>query len=296
MSTQQTAPTLYLETNGHKYAYRYFGPASSPHPPLMFLQHFRGTMDHWDPELINPLAIHRPILLFDNAGVGKSSGIVADSFSGWAAHVVAFLDAFLPTINRTNVDLLGFSMGGMAAQMVALDTPRLVRKLVLAGTGVSWGPDVEGGDSSNVMLLASAVTDAEEKAAFLKTFYSPSAEKQARGAQWWERMNQRQLDGRSPYVDVEGSQRQLAAVGKWLNPETDPSEASYTRLGQLTIPVLVANGDNDVLIPSHNSWVLSQRIKTATLIIYPDVGHGFLNEQAEMFGKHVELFLDSKQV
>lgn len=295
MSTQQTAVTVYLVTNGRKYAYRYFGNTFSFNPPLMFLQHFRGTMDHWDPDLINPLAAHRPILLFDNAGVGKTAGTVADTFAGWAGHVIAFLDAFLPTIGCPQVDLFGFSMGGMAAQMVALDAQRLVRKLVLGGTGPSMGPDVVGGDPQYVMMLANAETDAEEKAAFLKTFYSASAEKQAKGDQWWARMNERQLEGRSPYLDEAGTQRQLATVTKWMT-HGEAGGRSLERLGQLNIPVLVANGDSDLLVPTHNSFVLQQSIKQVALLIYEDVGHGFLNEYAERFGKHLETFLDLDDV
>lgn len=255
MSTQQSAPTLYTTTKSLRYAYRYFGEIHSPNPPLMFLQHFRGTMDHWDPALINPLALTRPILLFDNAGVGNSGGEVADSFSGWADHVISFLTAFLPTIGKDKVDLFGFSMGGMCAQMVALNAPHLIRKLILGGTAPSAGEGVVGGDPEMSKILAIASTDSEEEAGFLKTFYSPRAEKQELGRAWWKRMNERVLDGRSPYLDAEGTGRQITAVTKWLTP--GEAGGSYDRLSELKMPVFVANGDNDVLVPTENSWVLS---------------------------------------
>jgi pimeloyl-ACP methyl ester carboxylesterase len=129
MSTQQTAKTEYIEANGIKFAYRRFGLTTGV--PLVFVQHFRGTMDHWDPDLINPPAKTRPIVLLDNSSVGFSGGEVPETFAGWAAKVVALVEA----LGTKQVDLLGFFMGGMTAQMVALNASHLVRSLILGGTG-----------------------------------------------------------------------------------------------------------------------------------------------------------------
>src|SRR5271170_357092 len=139
MSTQQTAKTLYADVNGTKMAYRRFGnPAKVP---LVFMMHFRGTMDHWDPALINPVAKSREVILIDNAGVGKSSGDIPDHYSGWAQNVIDLLS----TISVNKIDLLGFLMGGFVAQMVTLKAPSLVRSLILAGTGPSAGEGVQQG-------------------------------------------------------------------------------------------------------------------------------------------------------
>ncbi|MCJ1279798.1 hypothetical protein MMC21_007622 [Puttea exsequens] len=286
MSTQQTAKTQYVDAAGIRFAYRLFG--STTGTPLVFLQHFRGTMDHWDPALINPLALTRPILLLDNAGIGKSSGSVPDNFPGWAANVIALLEA----LGIKKFDLLGFSMGGMAAQLVALNAPTLVRRLVLAGTGPSKGDGVEGGPEWAFKALYAAQTAEENEDAFLKTFYSLSEEKQALGREWWKRINERTVD-RSQYLGPDGTQRQTEAVMKWIGGE---GEGSYERLGDLKMPVFVASGDDDILVPTANSLMLWRRISGAHLHIYPDVGHGFLNEYAAMFAEHVRLFLDADKV
>lgn len=135
MSTQQTAKTLYTSVNNIKFAYRRLGP--SPGLPLVMLQHFRGTMDHWDPAIINRLAAQRPVILIDNSGVGKSGDEVATTYRGWGDNVIAVLSA----LGIEKIDLLGFSMAGCAAQMVALTAPLLVNKLILAATCPSFGPN-----------------------------------------------------------------------------------------------------------------------------------------------------------
>ena len=286
MSTQQTAKTQYINAAGTTLAYRLFG--SQTGIPLVFLQHFRGTMDHWDPALINPLALTRPILLLDYTGVGKSSGTIPTDFAGWATAVIALVN----TLHIPQIDLLGFSMGGMAAQLVALKAPILVRRLILAGTGPSKGEGVAQGPEWAFKVLYSASTPAESEAAFLKTFYAQSEQKQALGKAWWARMNERSED-RSGYLGAEGTQRQAEAVIKWMSGE---GETSYERLGELNIPVFVANGDSDIVVPTSNSYVLHQRIPGSHFHIYPDVGHGFLNEYAGLFAEHIRLFLDTERV
>jgi pimeloyl-ACP methyl ester carboxylesterase len=245
-------------------------------------------MDHWDPDLINPLAKTRTILLLDNSGVGFSSGEVPETFAGWAANVVALVEA----LEIKQIDLLGFSMGGMAAQMVALNAPHLVRRLILGGTGPSAGEGVEQGPSEVFTMIYSAVGPEHSEAAFLKTFYSQSEEKQAIGKAWWKRMNERKE--RSDYLGPEGTQHQTNTVIAWMTPGNP--ENSYDRLGELKIPVFVATGDNDIVVPTANSLILWRKIKGSHLHVYPDVGHGFLNEYSTMFAEHIRLFLDAPRV
>jgi pimeloyl-ACP methyl ester carboxylesterase len=246
-------------------------------------------MDHWDPDLINPLAKARPILLLDLAGIGHSGGEVGATFADWAATAVAIVEG----LGIKQIDLLGFSMGGMAAQMAALDAPHLVRRLILAGTGPSIGEGVEQGPAWAFEVLHNASTAEEAETAFLKTFYSESEKKQALGSEWWKRMNERTVD-RAGYLGPEGTARHTNAVISWMTPGNPGN--SYYRLDELKIPVFVAAGDNDIVVPTANSIVLWRRIKTAHLHIYPDVGHGFLNEYAGMFAQHINLFLDGERV
>jgi len=143
-------------------------------------------------------------------------------------------------------------------------------------------------------MLHDASTAEEEEAGFLKTFYSHSPEKQALGKEWWKRLNKRIADDKSDYLGPEGTARQTEAVSTWTPPGAPGG--SYDRLGEIQIPVFVASGDDDLLVPTANSITLWRRIKTAHLHIYPDVGHGFLNEYTEMFGEHVIQFLDGERV
>ncbi|KAK9364722.1 Alpha/Beta hydrolase protein [Lipomyces kononenkoae] len=288
MATYETAVDKFIEVKGMKYAYRLFGKSSGI--PLVFNIHFRGTMDHWDPDFINPLAATRPILLVDNSGIGRSGGTVPQSFKEWAQNIVDVIEA----LGIKQVDVLGFSMGGFVAQLIALNNPNLVRKLVLAGTGPSEGPGVVKGASEPIGMLATAATEEDNHQGFLKTFYTLSDKKQAIGEKWWKRMTSARKD-RSDYLGPEGTQNQIAAVLKWLGGEFR-EDGSYDRLGELTLPVFIANGSNDILVPTENSYVMFKQMVNAEahLHLFPDSGHGFLNEYASTYSTMVIDFLDGR--
>jgi len=127
--THQTAPTQFVDADGIRFAYRRFGKGGGV--PLVFMQHFRGGMDHWDPAVTDGFAEHRPVILFDNAGVAASTGETPDTIDAMADHAADFIGA----LGLAQVDLLGFSIGGYIAQILALRRPELIRRLILAGTG-----------------------------------------------------------------------------------------------------------------------------------------------------------------
>ncbi len=291
--TYETAPDKYITVNSIKYAYRLLGDPSSQKIPLVMNIHLRGTMDHWDPLFINPLAAKRPVLLIDNAGVGRSEGQVGESYAEWADVIVKVV----LKLGYEEVDVLGFSMGGFAAQMIALNGPSAglaVRRLIVAGSGPSVGEGVASGESQWVSQLVMAKSDDEQRKGFLNTFFSLTPKKQQVGAEWWERMTNARKD-RSDYVGEEGTKRQIAAVIKWMGPdEGERKNGSYDRLHEIKIPVLVANGSNDVLVPTGNSITLWKRLVNAeaSLHLYPDSGHGFLDEYHEHFSGLVNDFLD----
>ena len=131
-----TAPTQFIQTSLEKYAYRRFGGGDAP--PLVFLQHFTGTLDNWDPAVADGLARGREVILFESAGIGRSTGEVPTTIAGMTAHLLAFLEA----LDLPQVDLLGFSLGGMVAQQLALDHPTLVRRMLLVGTAPEGGEDI----------------------------------------------------------------------------------------------------------------------------------------------------------
>lgn len=287
MSTYETAETKYVTVNDIKFAYRLFGKQEGV--PLFMHIHFRGNMDFWDPTLINPLAIQRPILLIDNAGVGRSGGEIGESYKVWAKVIIDVVNA----LKTPKIDVFGFSMGGFAAQMIALDAPELVRKLIITGSGPSAGEGLEGGDFNNTMEIANAVSEAEIRAAMIHTLWPLNDKKQAAAAEWWTRMTNARTD-RAPGVSGAGVQAQLATAGRFLGGEYR-EEGSYDRLHEIKIPTLIANGNNDVLIPTHNSYVMFRKLvnSDASLHLYPDSGHGFLNDYAGHFSGLIHTFLDT---
>ncbi|KAG4436749.1 hypothetical protein IFR05_007767 [Cadophora sp. M221] len=282
MSTQETAVTKYVVVNGTTLAYRQLGLTSGI--PLVMLMHFRGNMDFWDPALINALARSRPIILLDNAGIGKSEGEIPTTLHGWAIHVIALLDA----LNIHQIDLLGFSMGGGAAQHVALAAPGKLRKLILAGTRTSRTPNTVLGPRKIFYELAHSETEEEFKAAFALSFFNPSQHGKDAAEASWSRIFTRK-DDRALHLSPVLAKRQTEAFS---NFSVSSPENPYERIHELRMPVFVANGEQDLLIPTPNSFELAQLLPHAHLHIYPNSGHGFLYQYAELFAKHVDIFLD----
>lgn len=277
IETHETAPTRFIEANGIRYAYRRFGKESGV--PLVFLQHFRGTMDNWDPMIINGFAQDRPVVLFDNAGVGLSGGETPDNVADMARHAVAFIEA----LGLTQVDLLGFSLGGFVAQQVTLGHPDLVRRVVLAGTGPQGG---EGMDRFTPAVEAVATKEKSGPESLLFLFFEPTATSQAAGRAFLQRLGARTTDREEP-SSLQTRDAQLKAIQAWGVSEGE----RYSRLKQIRQPVFVANGTNDIMVPTVNSFILSQRLPNAYLILYPDSGHGFLFQYAGLFVEHVSRFL-----
>ncbi|KAK3937432.1 putative aminoacrylate hydrolase-like protein [Diplogelasinospora grovesii] len=296
MATYETAENQYTAVGGVRYAYRRLGPTSGV--PLVMLMHYRGTMDHWDPALINPLAASRPVILLDNSGVGSSGGDVPKSFAGWAQNVIDVASA----LGVRQMDVFGFSMGGCCAQMVALNAPLgLVRRLILAGTTPSSGPGVKRFHSTAEMApfvkLSTAQTEAEQRAAFLATFFPVASRRsQAAGEESWRRiMAARPSSTRTPQLDGKSAKRQGAAFANFMDPG-QARDGSFERLKELQIPVLIANGAEDMLLPTENSFLMYKLLPNAHLHLYPDSGHGFLYQYADHFTALINMFLDEPAV
>lgn len=277
--THQDAPTQYVEANGIRFAFRRFGKTGGV--PLVFNIHFTGTMDHWDPAVTDGLAQSREVILFNNAGISSSSGEVPESIGEMAANAAAFIRA----LGLTKVDVLGFSMGGLVAQELALAEPQLVRRLILVGTGPRSGEGMSSLTPEAQEIFGATYEEPDHL--WLRVHFSPSTASQAAGRQFLQRFRQR-TEGRDPEVDDKVAPAQIAALGKWGASRENP----YDYLNALAQPTLVVNGDNDVIIYSINSWILQQHIPDAQLIIYPDANHGSLYQYPERFVKHVSQFLD----
>lgn len=274
-----TAPTRFVEADGVRYAYRRFGGGDGDALPLVFLQHFRGGLDHWDPAVTDALAAGREVILFDNAGVGASGGTTPDTIAGMAEHLARFLDA----LALRQIDLLGFSMGGTVAQAFVLAQPDRVRRLVLVGTAPAGGE----GLGLRGAVLEAATRPENTREDFLFLFFEPSESSQAAGRAFWERRHRRRVD-----VDPPTSAESIQAMGRASADWAQVRGERYADLRRIRQPVLVVNGVRDIMVPTVNSYILQQHLPDATLILYPDSGHGALFQHADAFTRAVAEFLD----
>ena len=277
-SAHQTAPNLFIDApNGIRYAYRRFGKATGV--PLVFLQHFRGTLDNWDPFLTDSIAREREVILLDNVGVGLSSGTTPNTVAQMARDAIVFLDA----LALSQVDLLGFSLGGFVAQEIALLRPKQVRKLVLAGTGPQGGPLMHGWRQD----IADAARTPKLGGAELSYVFFPHTEAgRANGTEFLGRFLLRSVDRYVP-SDLATRDAQYDAVVDWGVPDHNKLQ----RLASIEQPTLAANGSNDLMIPTRLTHLLGALIPNAEVRIYPDAAHGFLWQYPKEFGKDVNAFL-----
>ncbi len=235
-------------------------------------------MDYWDPAVTDGLAKDREVILFNNAGVSNSSGETPSSFQEMGANAIAFIRA----LGLTQVDVLGISIGGFVAQEITLQAPDLVRKLILVGTG-HRGNDMSESRSNAIF---SATYDPPEHL-WLSVHFSPSEASRAAGLKFIERKLRRQ--DRDPEVGKQTVAAQGEAIGKYIAP----SEGVLDYLKTMTLPVLVVQGSNDVIIPTKHSYTLQQNLPNAQLILYPDANHGSLYQYPELFVAHATLFLNA---
>jgi len=270
--------TEHVERNGVRYAYRRYGTETPI--PLVLLQHFRGSMDNWDPALIDAFARERTVVLFDNDGVSGSSGVTPESFAAMAEGAAQFIGA----LGYERVDVLGFSIGGAVAQELAIAHPALVRKLILAGTAPLGG---EGLNTRDPEIIAMATKPIFEYEDCLTLFFEPTEASQRAGRAYIERLRQRIQD-----LDVPSSAQTMRAQSKARNDWGATPDPGHSRLKRITQPVLIANGSHDIMMFTVNSVTMFQNLPNAQLILYPDSGHGFLFQYPELFATHVSAFLN----
>lgn len=279
MSPSLSATDLFVTVGDTRFAYRWFGKDAGV--PLVFLSRFRGTMDDWDPALIDHIATERPVILFDNQGIGRTDGRTAPTVTEMAVAAASFIEV----VATGPVDALGYSLGGYVAQRLALHRPELVRRLVLAGTGPGAGDGVLPSEPQVAPLRAIPDLGLD---ALRVLFFSESEAGIRAGNELWERTHRRA--DREPAVSADAIEQQIAAIRNWSGG-VEGGDQAYPELHAIGHPALVANGSHDVMIPTINSFILSQRLPNAELHIYPDTGHGFLFQYHEEFAHLVNEFL-----
>lgn len=276
--THLAAPTRFIEVDGDRFAYRRWGNTQSTQPPLFFVPHFRAGLDHWAPLLTDGLVEGREVILFNGRGIASFTGTPRNRIEDLADDIALVIQA----LGLSQVDLLGFSIGGFQVLEVALRHPQLVRKLLLLGTGLRGGdpkmdPDVPKAASN-------PAPTAED---FLFLFFGRSEAAKKAGLAFWERRHQRA--DQDPPSSLAVAKAQSEAHAAYLQPL--PGENPYAFLNAIKQPTLVLNGVKDIMIPTINSWHLAQNIPNAQLLIYPDAGHGAQFQYPERFLKHAIQFL-----
>ena len=278
MSTHSalTAPTRFVEAEGIRFAYRRWGNPGTF--PLVFLNYFTGNLDGWDPRVTDGFAVDHDVILFNNAGVASSGGTTPGSVSEMTRHAVAFLNA----LGLKTVNLVGFSLGGMIAQQLALDFPDRVNRIILLGTGP------RGGEGMTFSELSSE-EQADPIQFLLTAFFCPTKTSQAAGREYLDRLAARSCDRDLP-VSPQSADAQLQAIREWGRV---PSDNRYASLGHIHQPTLIVHGNRDIVVQPVNALILAQHLPNAQLIVYPDSNHGAQYQHAAVFLQHSRLFLNS---
>jgi pimeloyl-ACP methyl ester carboxylesterase len=275
-ATLETAPTLYVEGRGIRFAYRRLGPSTGT--PLVLLQHFSGNIDAWDPAVVNALAADRPVIAFDNAGIGRSTGQTPDSVAAMARDAITFIDL----LGLSEVDLLGYSLGGCVAQQMAAEHGPLVRRLILVATAP------QGGEEHLLAVLQEAFSNTQAPDPRLPLFFTPSSASQSAGLAFLKRAKVRTED-RDTDNGSDVTNPQAKALITWC-ATPDPEHAILRAINQ---PALVVSGSHDTMLPASNAYAMFKAMSNAQLLLYPDSGHGALFQHHEVFVSHVRTFLDA---
>jgi len=274
-TSYQDAPTRTIAAGGVTFAYRELGPTTGV--PVIFLTHLAAVLDNWDPRVVDGIAARHHVITFDNRGVGATTGTTPDTIQAMAADAVTFIRA----LGLNQVDLLGFSMGGMIAQVIAQDEPQLVRKLILAGTGPAGGEGIKNVTRiSNLDTIRALLTFTDPKQ-FL--FFTRTPNGRRAGQEFLARLKERTRD-RDKKISLRSYAAQLKAIHRWGLAQ--PSDLSV-----IDQPVLVANGDSDKMVPTKNSADLARRLPDSELVIYPDAGHGGIFQFHQQFVEKALAFL-----
>jgi pimeloyl-ACP methyl ester carboxylesterase len=274
-TTFENAPTKSVDVNGTTFVYRDIGKPGGI--PVVLLHHLTAVLEDWDPRIVDGLAAKHRVILFDNRGVGGSGGATPKTVEEMAGDAVAFIGA----LGFSQVDLLGFSLGGFVSQVIAQQQPGLVRKIILAGTGPAGGEGIA--NVGAVLQDAFGRAGAANKHPKHFLFFTQTRNGQTAADEFLQHLKARTND-LDAAVSNETIQAQLAAIQAW-------GQGDATALGTVQHPVLVVNGDNDVMVPSRNSFELARRLPNAQLSIFPDAGHGGIFQHHAAFAQQALAFL-----
>lgn len=276
MTSYKSAPTRTVAAGGVTFAYRELGPRTGV--PVVFLTHLAAVLDNWDPRVVDGIAAKRHVITFDNRGVGASSGSTPRTVQAMAKDAVTFIRA----LGLERVDLHGFSMGGMIAQVIAQTDPDLVRKLILTGTGPAGGEGIKDVTRLSHLDTVRGLLTLQDPKQFL--FFTRTPQGRRAGKDFLGRLKERTQD-RDKAISLASYGAQLKAIHRWgLERPQD--------LSVIHQPVLVANGESDRMVPSRNSVDLARRVPNGELVLYPDAGHGGIFQFHRQFVETALEFLE----
>jgi pimeloyl-ACP methyl ester carboxylesterase len=267
MTTWKETPTRTVDVGGVKFAYRELGTRSDV--PVVFLHHLTAVLDDWDPRIIDGIAAHHRVIAFDNRGVGATGSSVPHTVEQMGADAIAFIRA----LGLERVDLFGFSLGGGVAQMVALQAPELVRRMILAGTGPRGGGGIDQITKIAVVAYLKAGLTLSDPRNFL--FFPRTAEGKRAASDYFNRLKER-THNRDKRISMQARIAQLKAIRHAGQSEPDD-------LSLITQPVFVANGDHDLMVASSHSADMARRLPNARLKIYLNSGHGGVFQHHQPF-------------
>jgi pimeloyl-ACP methyl ester carboxylesterase len=267
VTSYKNAPTRAVTAGGVTFAYRELGPRSGV--PVVFLTHLAAVLDNWDPRVVDGIAARHRVITFDNRGVGASTGSTPKTIEEMAKDAVTFIRA----LGLEQVDILSFSMGGMIAQVIARTDPQLIRRLILAGTGPAGGEGIKNVTRISHLDTVRALLTLQDPKQFL--FFTRTANGRRAGKEFLARLKERTQD-RDKAISLISYFSQLKAIHRW-------GLARPQDLSVIQQPVLVANGDDDRMVPTPNSADMARRLPNAELVIYPDAGHGGIFQFHEQF-------------
>ena len=276
-TTWKNAPTHTIDAGGVELAYRQLGPRTGV--PVVFLTHLAAVLDNWDPRVVDGIAAKHHVITFDNRGVGASSGSTPTTIEEMARDAVSFIRA----LGFDQVDLFGFSMGGMIAQVIAQEEPQLVRRMIIAGTGPAGGEGIEKVTRISYLDIARGLLTRQDPKQFL--FFTRTPNGRRAGKEFLARLEERTNDRDKP-VAIGSFRAQLKAIHRW--GQQQPAD-----LASIHQPVLVMNGESDRMVPTKNTVDLDRRLPNSQLVVYPDAGHGGVFQFHEDFVKRALEFLRS---
>jgi pimeloyl-ACP methyl ester carboxylesterase len=271
------APTETIDVGGTSFSYREVGASNGV--PVIFLTHLAAVLDNWDPRVVDGIAARHRVIAFDNRGVGASSGSTPKTVEEMASDAVTFIRA----LGFERVDLFGFSLGGMVAQVIALEEPQLVRKMILAGTGPAGGEGIEKVTRISYLDIARGLLTRHDPKEFL--FFTRTPNGRGAAKEFLARLEERTND-RDKAISVRSFRAQLKAIHRWAKQE--PADIS-----SIHQPVLVVNGESDRMVPTENTVDLNRRLPNSELVVYPDAGHGGVFQYHEDFVMRALEFLRS---